>query len=1035
MLVLAMLDVPPDLKERGWSIKSFSKPERMVLTKIFSFADSSEFEKFYIGITPIQAKLRHHGELDMYQGYEKVRFSTQTHDEKTITDRDLRLARQVETYYTNLQQRGTPKPALFLDFDGTVRGVVEDPARAKKGGFRAPYCPTEVEVFPQVADILEMWDDNGYFLVGATNQSGVGRGDLQESDALECIDETVNQIGIGFPVFYSTAKKTADYKPAIGMGLDAIEKHGPFDLENSIMVGDNHRQGDENFAYNLGIQFVHADDFFHLTPEQQGRPNPFAAEIQPPLKGATTENPYQIKIYVPSTVIDTPISQEQHETRINNTERFLSSLFGGYTSAEVTGGYYSNDDGLISEPVVVVSSWATPDNYQQHKEKIESFIKAKQQEWGQEAIGFEFEDDFFMFPEFSAEMDWFSNAQANIKKYVNNYLKVAEKLGNPELENMAEDYSEWLQVNGREFNVEKNKYFTCTSHTPAEKKQCYSNSLRYTWENPDAEYYEGWVVSSRLGIPIRHAWLLVDGNVYDPTFEIFREEDDSDMLVDYSYWGVEIPQIFIMERVSETEKSGPYLFDYFFYTSPYFTGSDSNKFSGFMESFLADDFQYEYQPSQTLTDYSPEQLMESSAIEGYQPLKYSVMRQNAENYAAESDEKKEEARLKKYTKTYGEKGAKIRNRIFKRILKNKQDGTKAGQWSARKAQSLTEDYEKAMKKKGLKAYKSGKKTKSQKSLKRWGDQDWKTKSGKKSSKTGERYLPAKAIKALTDKEYKKTSAKKKRDTKKGKQFSDQPKDVAKKVKKYRTETPDYYIDDDDWLDLMPPNFNPEVLDTDNFKEIYYPSYPLMVIPNERWIGKTLRSRYPDDMIPETKDLFSNMEEIEPVVVIRLLEDDDIYDEILVAGHLRSHIRGLKHETIPTVVLEMKEEDWNDDYGAETFNAESMKPYSVEISRSTNDEKKLMAVFSDKEGDKMKTTHFGQRGASDYTKHGEKERMERYLERHGGGTTTSTKEDWKDPTTAGSLSRWILWNKPDLKASFNDYKRRFNLKGDLKVKRS
>ena len=901
MLVLAMLDVPPDLKERGWSIKSFSKPERMVLTKIFSFADSDEFEKFYIGITPIQAKLRHHGELDMYQGYEKVRFSTQTHDEKTITERDLRLARQVETYYTNLQQRGTPKPALFLDFDGTVRGVVEDPARAKKGGFRAPYCPTEVEVFPQVADILEMWDDNGYFLVGATNQSGVGRGDLQESDALECIDETVNQIGIGFPVFYSTAKKTADYKPAIGMGLDAIEKHGPFDLENSIMVGDNHRQGDENFANNLGIQFVHANDFFHLTSEQQGRPNPFAAEIQPPLKGSTTENPYQIKIYVPSTVIDTPISQEQHESRINNTERFLSSLFGGYTSAEVTGGYYSNDDGLISEPVVVVSSWATPENYQQHKQKIESFIKAKQQDWGQEAIGFEFEDDFFMFPEFSAEMDWFTNAQDNIKKYVNNYLKMAEMLGNPELESMAEDYSEWLQVNGREFNVEKNKYFTCTSHTQAQKKQCYYNSLRYTWENPDAEYYEGWVVSSRLGIPIRHAWLLVDGNVYDPTFEIFREEDDSDMLVDYSYWGVEIPQIFIMERVSETEKSGPYLFDYFFYTSPYFKGSDSNKFSGFMESFLTDDFQYEYQPSQTLTDYSPEQLMESSAIEGYQPLKYSVMRQLAETYAAESDEKKEEARLKKYTKTYGEKGAKIRNRIFKRILKNKQDGTKAGQWSARKAQSLTEDYEKAMKKKGLKAYKSGKKTKSQKSLKRWGDQDWKTKSGKKSSKTGERYLPAEAIKALTDKEYKKTSAKKKRDTKKGKQFSDQPKDVAKKVKKYR--------------------------------------------------------------------------------------------------------------------------------------AESLKPYSVEISRSTNDEKKLMAVFSDEEGNKIKTTHFGQRGASDYTKHGEKARMERYLERHGGGTTTSTKEDWKDPTTAGSLSRWILWNKPDLKASFNDYKRRFNIKGDLKVKRS
>jgi hypothetical protein len=95
----------------------------------------------------------------------------------------------------------------------------------------------------------------------------------------------------------------------------------------------------------------------------------------------------------------------------------------------------------------------------------------------------------------------------------------------------------------------------------------------------------------------------------------------------------------------------------------------------------------------------------------------------------------------------------------------------------------------------------------------------------------------------------------------------------------------------------------------------------------------------------------------------------------------------------------------------------------------------MAVFEDSEGKKIKTTHFGQRGASDYTKHGEKERMERYLERHGGGTTTSTKEDWKDPTTAGALSRWILWNKPSLSASFSDYKSRFGLKGTLNVSKS
>ena len=69
--------------------------------------------------------------------------------------------------------------------------------------------------------------------------------------------------------------------------------------------------------------------------------------------------------------------------------------------------------------------------------------------------------------------------------------------------------------------------------------------------------------------------------------------------------------------------------------------------------------------------------------------------------------------------------------------------------------------------------------KSQKSLKKWTKQKWRTKSGKPSTQgkkaTGERYLPEKAIKALSDKEYAATSRKKRADTKKGKQHSKQPK--------------------------------------------------------------------------------------------------------------------------------------------------------------------------------------------------------------------------------------------------------------------
>ena len=79
--------------------------------------------------------------------------------------------------------------------------------------------------------------------------------------------------------------------------------------------------------------------------------------------------------------------------------------------------------------------------------------------------------------------------------------------------------------------------------------------------------------------------------------------------------------------------------------------------------------------------------------------------------------------------------------------------------------------------------------KSQRSLKAWGKQNWRTKSGKPSTQgskaTGERYLPEAAIKALSASEYAKTSAAKRRAIRKGKQFSKQPRKIARKTAGYR----------------------------------------------------------------------------------------------------------------------------------------------------------------------------------------------------------------------------------------------------------
>ena len=124
----------------------------------------------------------------------------------------------------------------------------------------------------------------------------------------------------------------------------------------------------------------------------------------------------------------------------------------------------------------------------------------------------------------------------------------------------------------------------------------------------------------------------------------------------------------------------------------------------------------------------------------------------------------------------------LRERIKKRIMAGTKGG-KAGQWSARKAQLVAQEYEKAG------GGYTGGKTKAQKSLSKWTGEEWGTKSGKPSTQgpkaTGERYLPKAAREALSPQEYAATTRAKREATKAGKQVSKQPKKIAKKTARYR----------------------------------------------------------------------------------------------------------------------------------------------------------------------------------------------------------------------------------------------------------
>lgn len=93
---------------------------------------------------------------------------------------------------------------------------------------------------------------------------------------------------------------------------------------------------------------------------------------------------------------------------------------------------------------------------------------------------------------------------------------------------------------------------------------------------------------------------------------------------------------------------------------------------------------------------------------------------------------------------------------------------------------------------------------------------------------------------------------------------------------------------------------------------------------------------------------------------------------------------------------------------------------VDIKKSSLKNKKWTAVFYDNAKTKVKTTHFGDNRYKDYTQGTSEEQKNAYINRH------SKNEDWNDYMTAGSLSRYILWEYKDFDKSVRGYRKRFGL---------
>ena len=86
---------------------------------------------------------------------------------------------------------------------------------------------------------------------------------------------------------------------------------------------------------------------------------------------------------------------------------------------------------------------------------------------------------------------------------------------------------------------------------------------------------------------------------------------------------------------------------------------------------------------------------------------------------------------------------------------------------------------------------------------------------------------------------------------------------------------------------------------------------------------------------------------------------------------------------------------------------------VQIKRSKRKDKKFDAITDGK-----KTVSFGAAGMSDYTKHQDPERKQRYINRH------KINEDWSNPKTPAFYAKNVLWNKTSLQASVSDINKKF-----------
>lgn len=122
-------------------------------------------------------------------------------------------------------------------------------------------------------------------------------------------------------------------------------------------------------------------------------------ELELPVDENTIRLEIEISIYIPSTQgikAQKSLTQREMDLRVKGVQRFLSGLFGGFTSFKAQGGYVLNTGQLVGENVTKVTAFADSPMNDELSNKLIDKCRYWAIKWGQETIGLEHEGNLYL---------------------------------------------------------------------------------------------------------------------------------------------------------------------------------------------------------------------------------------------------------------------------------------------------------------------------------------------------------------------------------------------------------------------------------------------------------------------------------------------------------------------------------------------------------------------------------------------------------------------------------------------------------------